>query len=429
VIGATYDAAGNMTSDDGFYNYNYDAEGNFIALGSGASSAAIYDAFNHRVQSVDSGATTQFAFNLDGRRVLAWQGTSSTPTLVEAVTYWNGLPVSYFDGTGTSFTHYDPFGTKRAESNYYQVGGWFDGMTSTYTSLPFGDGYGEGYGNSGVNGDANHFALLDQDLTSGTEHAQFRQYSAGWGRWMSPDPYDGSYDAGNPQSFNRYSYVGNMPLSFTDPTGLDGTSCTICSIGIAAGVTALVDELEALLRRPQFRGTTTPRPNAQPWDEYHIHYGANIAGAFGLPGGAGCEFGACGFQQGSTPQTTSTVLSYAYDFSEALLFAPSNRGTPLRLFGSHWCGPGGAGSPNSDVDRACQMHDTCLGDHGINFWGNIAVAPVFWTSEQKRAAQVCNQALYNTVKQYPNEPGSKPIQNWLKYGNWLGILSWGTNVH
>jgi hypothetical protein len=39
---------------------------------------------------------------------------------------------------------------------------------------------------------------------------------------MSPDPYNGSYDLGNPQSFNRYAYVGNNPLSFTDPLGLKG---------------------------------------------------------------------------------------------------------------------------------------------------------------------------------------------------------------
>ena len=41
------------------------------------------------------------------------------------------------------------------------------------------------------------------------------------GRWMSPDPYDGSMDLGNPQSLNRYNYVLNNPLRFTDPTGLD----------------------------------------------------------------------------------------------------------------------------------------------------------------------------------------------------------------
>jgi len=38
---------------------------------------------------------------------------------------------------------------------------------------------------------------------------------------MSPDPYDGSYDFTNPQSFNRYTYAGNKPLSLTDLQGLD----------------------------------------------------------------------------------------------------------------------------------------------------------------------------------------------------------------
>lgn len=34
-----------------------------------------------------------------------------------------------------------------------------------------------------------------------------------------PDPYSGSYDTGNPQSFNRYSYVLNSPLGATDSSG------------------------------------------------------------------------------------------------------------------------------------------------------------------------------------------------------------------
>jgi hypothetical protein len=36
-------------------------------------------------------------------------------------------------------------------------------------------------------------------------------------RWLSPDTI--VPDLANPQSLNRYSYVNNRPLNFTDPTG------------------------------------------------------------------------------------------------------------------------------------------------------------------------------------------------------------------
>lgn len=94
-------------------------------------------------------------------------------------------------------------------------------MTSTYTSLPFGDGFGDGYGNGGdgIDGsDPNYFAQLDNDSLL-TVHAQYREYYLNWGRWMSPDPYDGSYRFTNPQSLNRYSYVLNNPLGRVDPSG------------------------------------------------------------------------------------------------------------------------------------------------------------------------------------------------------------------
>jgi len=38
---------------------------------------------------------------------------------------------------------------------------------------------------------------------------------------MSPDPYGGSYDPSNPQSFNRYAYALNNPVSAVDPSGLN----------------------------------------------------------------------------------------------------------------------------------------------------------------------------------------------------------------
>src|ERR1700730_17121989 len=55
-----------------------------------------------------------------------------------------------------------------------------------------------------------------------------RELHPGEGRWMSPDPAGLAADPSNPQSWNRYAYVLNNPLSATDPTGLwcvweDGT--------------------------------------------------------------------------------------------------------------------------------------------------------------------------------------------------------------
>jgi RHS repeat-associated protein len=88
---------------------------------------------------------------------------------------------------------------------------------SSYTSLPWGDNQ-----TPVANGtDANHYATLDHDSESNTDHAQFRQYSNTQGRFFSPDPYYGSYRMRNPQSFNRYVYAMNNPLARVDSLGLD----------------------------------------------------------------------------------------------------------------------------------------------------------------------------------------------------------------
>ena len=93
-------------------------------------------------------------------------------------------------------------------------------MGSSYVSLPWGDGYTATVNNAGGDQDNLHFSDLERDAESGTEHAQFRNYASAQGRWLSPDQYSGSYDVTNPQSMNRYAYVLNNPMSFTDPSGL-----------------------------------------------------------------------------------------------------------------------------------------------------------------------------------------------------------------
>jgi len=49
-----------------------------------------------------------------------------------------------------------------------------------------------------------------------------RKLHSSQGRWISPDPLGlGAANPGNPQSWNRYTYVLNNPLSLIDPDGLD----------------------------------------------------------------------------------------------------------------------------------------------------------------------------------------------------------------
>jgi RHS repeat-associated protein len=74
----------------------------------------------------------------------------------------------------------------------------------------------------GYTGDATTkqgYGLTEKD-SSGQNHTWFRKQEQKAGRWTSPDPYNGSMDVDNPQSFNRYSYVENDAVNFVDPSGL-----------------------------------------------------------------------------------------------------------------------------------------------------------------------------------------------------------------
>ena len=58
-----------------------------------------------------------------------------------------------------------------------------------------------------------------------------RLYHYDQGRWVSPDPAGlAAVDFSNPQSWNRYAYVMNNPLSNMDPSGMyNDCSGGICS--------------------------------------------------------------------------------------------------------------------------------------------------------------------------------------------------------
>ncbi len=207
TAGYTYDAAGNMRND-GFHSYTYDAEGNITAVDGGSTATYVYNALNQRVRATVGSAITEYVFNAAGQRVSEWNG--ATHAQIDGKYYWGAKPVAYYAGGAAHFEHQDWLGTERIRTTYN------GSVEGSYQSLPFGDGQAT----TGADTDANHFAQLDLDAESGTAHAQQRQDSNAQGRWLSPDPYSGSYKMRNPQSFNRYAYALNNPLAATDPSGL-----------------------------------------------------------------------------------------------------------------------------------------------------------------------------------------------------------------
>ena len=100
--------------------------------------------------------------------------------------------------------------------------------TKRHDYLPFGEelvaptgGRTTGQGYSAGDGVRQQFAEKERDTETGLDYFGARYYSSIQGRFVSPDPLLSSGRQMHPQSWNRYSYVMNEPLSLTDPSGMD----------------------------------------------------------------------------------------------------------------------------------------------------------------------------------------------------------------
>jgi len=80
---------------------------------------------------------------------------------------------------------------------------------------PYGDSrideHGEDYHND------YQFTGKERDEETGLSYYGARYYDSSMGRFISRDPWEG--DLRDPQSLNKYSYVKNNPLKYTDPSG------------------------------------------------------------------------------------------------------------------------------------------------------------------------------------------------------------------
>jgi RHS repeat-associated protein len=128
------------------------------------------------------------------------------------------------DNGSALFLGTDWLGTTRALT---ELSGTF---AQLYTSLPWGDGLSSGGSSFDT---TSQYTGKEYDPESGLYHFPARQYAPVQGRWLTPDPAGiSAMRLDSPQSWNRYAYVLNNPLNFTDPTGLyPGGDCDTADPG------------------------------------------------------------------------------------------------------------------------------------------------------------------------------------------------------
>jgi RHS repeat-associated protein len=168
-----------------------------------------YDGDMRRAKKVDSGTTTYYLrSSVLGGQVVAEISTSGT--LQRGYVYLGGDVIAVQQSSAVSWMHQDPIVKSKRVTNGSGT------VVSTIELDPWG-------GNTSRNNNAafqpRSFTTYIRDSIA-ADDAMFRRYNRWWSRFDQPDPYNGSYNLANPQSFNRYPYAQNDPANRTDPSGL-----------------------------------------------------------------------------------------------------------------------------------------------------------------------------------------------------------------
>lgn len=246
-VNPVYDNAGNITID-GNNQYVYDGEGRICAVQSvdpvtgtfvGAWTGYLYDAAGNRVakgtlsnvNASNACDITSNGFTPQSGYVVGPSGEQLTEVQwvnggwnqwIHTNVYAGGKLIATYDGdVNAPRLHFhidDPLGTRRMQVSDSGA------LEATYQSLPFGDGYSASIAAGAADPTENHFTGKERDTETGNDYMLARYYNSATGRFLSPDwsakiqpvPYA---KLGDPQTLNLYAYVGNNPMSRTDPTG------------------------------------------------------------------------------------------------------------------------------------------------------------------------------------------------------------------
>lgn len=204
----TYDANGNLTNDGTDHTYAWDADGHPITLD---TRSMIYDALGREVELQNAGTNTEFVYGPTGKLALM-NGQTQAKAYIQLP---GGTQVKYIGSAISTYRLPDWLGSLRVGSNPNRTYSW---------GVAFGP-FGEQYASSGS--PALSFTGEEGTADSITDEYDFlaRKLHSAQGRWISPDPAGlAATNPSDPQTWNRYAYVGNRPTATIDPFGLDDFS-------------------------------------------------------------------------------------------------------------------------------------------------------------------------------------------------------------
>jgi RHS repeat-associated protein len=203
----TYDGRGDLTTDCTFptpYTYSWNSYGDPVTLN---SDSLTWDALGREVE-MDSGSNYgQILYGPTGKLGLM----SGQTAVAIRVPLPGGSTAELLVATGGNvISHSDWLGSGRLWTTYKgQV------VANDVSYAP----YGEPYNSSSAAEES--FTGQSHDTLAGLYDFLYRKNNPVQGRWLSPDPSGMSaVDPTNPQTWNRYAYVMNNPLSSVDPYGL-----------------------------------------------------------------------------------------------------------------------------------------------------------------------------------------------------------------
>jgi RHS repeat-associated protein len=197
----------------GAYAAGYDANGNMtVRVVEGKAYLQTWDAENRLVTLTQGGTVTSFTYDGDGKRVKA---TVDVTTAYVGNWYeWTGSGTSYYHFAGRRVA------MRTASGVSYIYGDHLGSATNTTGSQVSSQRYYPYGARRGSNTVVTPYRFTSQreESTIGLYYYGARYYDAALGRFIQADTI--VPEPGNPQALNRYSYVLNNALRYTDPTGM-----------------------------------------------------------------------------------------------------------------------------------------------------------------------------------------------------------------